>query len=136
MAKLERIGVSFYSNKYNLSITNVIFMKNRRFSTQIGSYPPLSYWLGLAQLVSSPLCSSSPLVSSPHILDPFHPYSTTRFICLGSNRLVSLVFSFLTYIQSVLKPTDLIFSSPHSGEGWSRAEQSRAERSGAEQRGA
>ena len=39
-----------------------------------------------------------------------------RFICLGSNRLVLLVVSFLIYVQSVLKPIDLIFYSPQSGE--------------------
>ena len=56
--------MSLYSNKYNISIVNVIFMKNRRFSTQIGSYPPLSARIGSAQFGSSPL-SSSRLLSAP-----------------------------------------------------------------------
>ena len=65
----------------------------------------------------------------------------TSSICLGINRLVLRVVSFLIYVQSELKPTDLIFSSPQSGEDWSRAEQRgekrrEAERSGVEQRGA
>ena len=59
-----------------------------------------------------------------------------RFICLGSNRLVLLVVRFLIYVQSVLKPTDLIFSSPQSGEERSRVERSGAERRGAEKSGA
>ena len=58
-----------------------------------------------------------------------------RFICLGSNRLVSIVVSFFIYVQSLLNPTDLIFSSPQSGEDWSRAEQSGAERREAERSG-
>ena len=31
VADLERMGVTFYSFKYNISIVNVIFIKNRRF---------------------------------------------------------------------------------------------------------
>ena len=60
----------------------------------------------------------------------------TSSICLGINRLVLLVDSLLIYVQSVLKPTDLIFSSPQSGEERSGEERSGAERSGAEQIGA
>ena len=39
----------------------------------------------------------------------------TSSIFLGSNRLVSRVVSFWIYVQSELKPTDLIFSSPQTG---------------------
>ena len=46
----------------------------------------------------------------------------TSSIFLGSNSLVLRVVSFLIYVQSELKPTDLIFSSP------------KAERIGAERR--
>ena len=60
----------------------------------------------------------------------------TSSICLWSNRLVSRVVRFLIYVQSELKPTDLIFSSPQSGEERSRAERRGEERSGAEQIGA
>ena len=52
-----------------------------------------------------------------------------RFILLGSNRLISLVLRFLIYVQSSLKPTDLIFSSSQSREEPSIVEQSREERS-------
>ena len=61
---------------------------------------------------------------------------TTRFIFLGSNRLVSLVVSFLIYVKNVLKSTDLIFSSPQSGAEWSRLDRRGAEKSGSEKRGA
>ena len=64
----------------------------------------------------------------------------TRYICLRSNRLVSRVVSFLIYVQSELKPTDLIFSSPkiveersreeRIGEEWIRANKSGEKRSG------
>ena len=64
----------------------------------------------------------------------------TSSIYLGINRLVSRVVSFLVYVQSELKPTDLIFSSPKSREDLSRAERREEERrgsnrSGEEQRG-
>ena len=51
----------------------------------------------------------------------------TSSICLGSNRLVSRVVGFLVYVQSELKPTDLIFSSPQIGEERRRAERRRLE---------
>ena len=65
----------------------------------------------------------------------------TSSICLRSNKLVSRIVSFLIYIQSLLKPTDLIFTYPQSGEEWSRAEnigeeQRGEERSGEERRNA
>ena len=53
----------------------------------------------------------------------------TSSICLGSNRLVPRVVTFLIYIKSELKPTDLIFSSPQSGEERSGAELIGAEKS-------
>ena len=54
----------------------------------------------------------------------------TSSIFLGSNRLVSCFVSFLVYVQSELKPIDLIFSSLQSGE-----ERRGEERRGEERRG-
>ena len=75
----------------------------------------------------------------------------TSSIFLGSNRLVSRVVSFLIYVKSELKPIDLIFYPPQSGEElriaerrgedrreaeWSGANRSGAERTREEWRGA
>ena len=50
----------------------------------------------------------------------------------GSNRLVSLVVRFLIYVQSVVKPTDLIFAYPQSGQERRGVERSKEERIKAE----
>ena len=60
----------------------------------------------------------------------------TSSICLGSNKLVSRIVSFLIYVQSELKPTNLIFFPPQSGEERIRAERRGEERSGVEKIGA
>ena len=106
--KLGRIGVSLYSNKYNLSIINVFFMKNGRFSTRIGSYPLLSYWLRSAQLVSSPLCLSSLLVSSSHLLAPLSPSRILSYPLCSSWLLSSQLNS------SLLRFSTLLFAPLHS----------------------
>ena len=53
----------------------------------------------------------------------------------GSNWLVSLVVRFLIYVQSVVKPTDLIFAYPQSGQERRGVERIKAERIEVELRG-